>query len=280
VLIERLAVMDWGIPKVLLSDRDKKFLSELWTEMFEKLGVQLTYSTAYRPQTNGQSERTNQTVEIALRFFLAGLGSPTDWPEVLSRIQAALNNAVSASTGLSPNEVIYGFKPNGVLDLVSPLNSLQSTTTTRIDAIDAIAFANMNIKRAYNRRHHPMFLRVGDFAHIKLHKGYEIPTTRMLGRKLSQQFAGPFRITERIGRLAYRLETPSHWRIHPVFSIAQLEPAPNPGSDPCNRLRPNHPPQVYVEGDTEFWKFYEIKRLLDKRVMRKGLGYSVEYLVS
>jgi len=51
--------MDWGIPKVLLSDRDKKFLSELWTEMFEKLGVQLTYSTAYHPQTNGQFERTN-----------------------------------------------------------------------------------------------------------------------------------------------------------------------------------------------------------------------------
>ena len=77
-LLERLWVADWGLPKVILSDRDRKFLSELWTSLFERLGVELFYSTAYHPQTDGQSERTNQTAETMLRFFLATMDDPTE----------------------------------------------------------------------------------------------------------------------------------------------------------------------------------------------------------
>ena len=59
VLLDRLWIADWGLPKVILSDRDRKFLSQLWTGLFERLGADLLYSTAYHPQTDGQSERTN-----------------------------------------------------------------------------------------------------------------------------------------------------------------------------------------------------------------------------
>ncbi len=67
-LLRRLHKLDWGIPKAIISDRDRKFTKELWQTLFEKLGVGLMYSTAYHPQTDGSSERTNQTVEIVLRF--------------------------------------------------------------------------------------------------------------------------------------------------------------------------------------------------------------------
>ena len=67
-LLRRLRKVDWGIPKVIISDRDRKFLSELWSTLFDMLGVKLLYSTAYHPQTDGSLERTNQTIEIALRF--------------------------------------------------------------------------------------------------------------------------------------------------------------------------------------------------------------------
>lgn len=74
-------------------------------------------------------------------------------------------------------------------------------------------------------------MRAGDYAFIRLHRGYDNPSTRLLGRKISQQYAEPFRILERIGRRAYRLELPTHWRIHCVLSVAQssvaqLEPTP------------------------------------------------------
>jgi hypothetical protein len=65
-LLERLQLMDWGIPKAILSDHDPKFLLELWKELFQMLGVKLLYSTVYHPQCDGQSEQTNQTVEIML----------------------------------------------------------------------------------------------------------------------------------------------------------------------------------------------------------------------
>lgn len=85
-LLARLDLIDWGLPGELITDRDPKFLSEFWTALFTKLGVRLLYSTAYHPQTDGSSERTNQTVEIALRFFVHGLLNPLVWPEVLPRI--------------------------------------------------------------------------------------------------------------------------------------------------------------------------------------------------
>ena len=86
-LLNQLALVDWGLPKVILSDRDRKFLGALWTELFKLLGVSLLYSTAYRPQTDGQSERSNQTIEIALRYYLSIL-DPKKWPTVLPRLQA------------------------------------------------------------------------------------------------------------------------------------------------------------------------------------------------
>ena len=84
--LARLDFVDWGLPGELITDRDPKFLTKFWTSLFEKLGVKLLYSTAYYPQTDGSSERTNQTVEIALRFFVHALIDPSKWPQVFPRI--------------------------------------------------------------------------------------------------------------------------------------------------------------------------------------------------
>ena len=86
VFLARLDFVDWGLPGELITDQDPKLLSKFWTSLFEKLGVKLLYSTAYHPQTDGSSERTNQTVEIALRFFVHAFVDPSEWPQVLPRI--------------------------------------------------------------------------------------------------------------------------------------------------------------------------------------------------
>jgi len=113
-LLDRLDLADWGLPKAIISDRDRKFLSDMWTAMFQRLGAKLLYSTAYHPQTDGQSERTNQSVEIALRFLISTLKQPQLWPETLPSLQRGFNN--SSSTGNpTPNEVAYGFTPRNLL---------------------------------------------------------------------------------------------------------------------------------------------------------------------
>lgn len=114
--MNRFNVADWGIPKVIISDRDRKFLSELWTAMFERLSVPLSYSTACHTQTDGSSERRNQIVEIALRFFVHGLKDASQWPSVLPKIQALSNNSRATSIGgKTPNEITLGFTFEGVL---------------------------------------------------------------------------------------------------------------------------------------------------------------------
>ena len=114
---------------------------------------------------------------------------------------------------------------------------------------------------------------------LKLHKGYSIPSSVGVTKKLTQQYVGPFQIVERVGWLAYRLEVPSDWRIHPVFSVAQLKPAPSPSENPFHRPRPQQPPSVFVESDTEKAKFFEIDRLLNKRTVKKGKGLAIKYIV-
>ena len=78
--LARLDLINGGLQGELITDHDPKFLSRFWKALFKKLGVKLLYSTAYYPQTDGSSERTNQTVKIVLRFFVHALDSPSFWP--------------------------------------------------------------------------------------------------------------------------------------------------------------------------------------------------------
>lgn len=277
-LLDRLAIGDWGTPKALLSDRDPKFLSDLWKAIFEKLDVKLLYSTAYHPQTDGTTERMNQTAEIGLRFYLHTLLKPSAWPSVLPRLQALLNNSQSSATTKAPNEISYGFALNKPIDLLSS-SLLPNQVQARIEAADAISFAQVYQKFHYDRRHQPMYFRVGDKVLLRLHKGYSIPQPVGMTKeaKLGQQYVGPFDIVARIGKQAYRLDIPGYWRVHPVFSIAQLEPWP--GTDLFDRPLPAEPASVFVEGDTAEWKSYEVESLLNKRIRRRGKGESIDYLV-
>ena len=119
LLLDRLSLMFWGLPRAILSDRDRRFVGQLWQGIFDKLSVSLLYSTSYHPQTDGMSERTNQTVEIALRYYLSILPDMYRWPTVLPRLSHALCNSKNfSSTGKTPTQVLYGFKTREPLDFL------------------------------------------------------------------------------------------------------------------------------------------------------------------
>jgi hypothetical protein len=205
-LIERLWIADWGMPKVIISDRDPKFLSALWTQLFTRLGVSLFYSTAYHPQTDGASERTNQQVETAMRYYFATLLDIKKWSRSLGQIQAAFNNSIGP-TGKTPNEIVYGFTPNFAPRLATDAQEID-IPLARIEVADALDLIALRDKAYYDRRHTPMFLKVGEWALLRLHKGYNIPA--VTNKKIGQQYAGPFKVIERVGRLAYRLAIPEY----------------------------------------------------------------------
>ena len=304
-LLDRLLLLGWGIPWATISDRDRRFMGQLWEEIFRLLKVDLLYSTAWHPQTDGMSERSNQTAEIALRYFIELMDNR--WPKSLPQLSSVLNNSTKYSTTrLAPSEILFGFKVKEPLDLLGkdtdhaeealPKQAIQSNNQalvrsealgnqgvpsaftvdyrpTHIDAQDAIDFASMKMKQYYDMHHQPIFFNVGDLVKLRLHRGYKVPG---VSSKFGQQFIGPFKVIERIGRLAYRLQLPSNMRVHNVVSVAHLEPTTDPASDPYER-RPLHPPtQAIVVDDDK-----EIDRLLRKRVRRIGRSKTklAEYLV-
>ena len=274
VLLNMLA--DWGIPVAIISDRDPKFCSDMWQSLFQRLGTKLLMTSAYHPQADGQSERTNQTVEIALRFFLANGG--TDWPNFLPQLRSQLNNSVSSPTGLSPNQVIYGFRVREGLDLgqdTEPTSEFEKTRDVyRQEAADAIAWASEQMKARYDKGHLPLHLNPGDLVYMSLHKNRPAPKSKW--QKLGAQRIGPFPVIEAVGQQAYRLELPPDYsRIHPVLSIEHLEPAPE-GHDPYERPTPDHPGPVDNADDQ-----YEVSRILRRRPVRRGRygPRQVEYLV-
>ncbi|RDL33672.1 uncharacterized protein BP5553_08040 [Venustampulla echinocandica] len=260
-LIDRLLLLLWGMPSAIISDRDPKFLGELWQSIFLRMHTRLLFTTAYHPSADGASERSNQTIEIALRYYLTTLDDITKWPEVLPRLSAALSNSTSRGTGQPSTVVLYGSRIQEPLDVVArqlidigeddiaphehdaehqtafPIEpaTIANYRPSHIDAHDAIMLAAMTMKRQYDAHHKPMFFKPGEFVALRLHRGYCVPGLKERNIKIEQQFAGPFKIIERVGRLAYRIELPPTMKIHPVISIAHLEPAPNPADDPFMR---------------------------------------------
>lgn len=114
---------------------------------------------------------------------------------------------------------------------------------------------------------------------LRLHKGYSISSSVSVSKKLTQQYVGPFHVLEKVGRLAYKLEVFLNWRIHPVFLMAQLEPALSSIDDPFHCLRPHILSAVFVDDDTNVTKSFNVDRLLNKRTVKKGKDRMVEYLV-
>lgn len=185
VVIIALFKRDWGIPKAFISNRDPRFMLSFWRAIFKKLKVDILTSTVYYPQTDGQSERTNQTVEIALRYYL--LKPDVNWVDVLPFISAVLNNSVNFTTGFAPNELAYGFRVNDNLNLLEdlPVEDYKRLRQVKRDAADeAIAFANAVSKLRYNKKHTALNLGEGDYIYLTLYHGYKIPG--LTNRKLSQ----------------------------------------------------------------------------------------------
>ena len=106
-----------------------------------------------------------------------------------------------------------------------------------------------------------------------------MPASALIKKVLDQQYVGPFNVVKKVGSQAYQLAIPTYWHIHPVFTIATLEPAPFPNKDPYNRPRLDHPESVFVEGDTDENQSYRVERLINRRVIRRGRGFSTKYLV-
>jgi hypothetical protein len=123
----------FGLPQAITCDRDKLFISKFWTELFKKIDIQLRMSTAYHPETDGSSERSNKTVIEALRHYVNVRQS--DWADHLIHVETVMNNSVNATTSKTPTELLYG---TSIRLFPSPMDKTSINVPAVADYIDKI----------------------------------------------------------------------------------------------------------------------------------------------
>src|SRR5438045_6916371 len=151
------------------------------------------------PTTPKPMDRASGLIRLLnLHYGTSTLENPAEWPQCLLQIQSVLNN-LKTLTGRTPNEIVYGFTPNFMINYTTDPDI--DLPAAQIDAADALDLATMNMKYHYDCHHTAMFLAPGDWALLRLHKGYNLPSE--YDPKLSQQYACPFKILCKFCCLAY-----------------------------------------------------------------------------
>ncbi|KAK1406152.1 hypothetical protein QVD17_41439 [Tagetes erecta] len=216
-----------GVPVSIVSDRDTRFTSRFWRKFHENMGTKLHISTAYHPQTNGQSERTIQTLEDMLRACVLDFGG--SWEEYLPLAEFSYNNSYHSSIKETPFEALYGRRCRtpvcwgeiGQRELSS--KEMVRSTEEKIEQIRARLRAAQDRQKAYaNKRRRPVEFQVGDYVLLKVSPWKGVIRFRKCG-KLSPRFIGPFKIVDRVGKVAYRLELPEELsKLHNTFHVSQL----------------------------------------------------------
>ncbi|KAJ9558488.1 hypothetical protein OSB04_013102 [Centaurea solstitialis] len=216
-----------GVPVSIVSDRDTRFTSRFWERFQKETGTKLHFSTAFHPQTGGQSERTIQTLEDMLQACVLDFGG--SWDRYLPLAEFSYNNSFHASIGMPPFEMLYGRKCRTPIcwgevgRRVLGSTEIVLKTTELVQMIrERLATAQSRQKSYADRRRSDLEFRVGDYVLLKVSPWKGVIRFRKRG-KLGPHFIGPYKIIARAGKVAYRLELPDELKlIHNTFHVSQL----------------------------------------------------------
>jgi transposase InsO family protein len=215
-----------GIPKKIISDRGTQFTSHFWQQLHEALGTHLKFSSAYHPQTDGQTERTNQILEDMLRA--CALQDQLGWDKRLPYAEFSYNNSYQASLKMSLFEALYGRNCRTPLHWDQPGERQVFGPDILLEAEENIKMVRENLKAAQSRqrsyadiRRRELSFEVGYYVYLKVSP---IRGTKRFGvkGKLAPQYIGPYQIQARRGEVAYQLSLSENLSaVHDVFHVSQ-----------------------------------------------------------
>jgi len=232
-----------GLPTTIVSDRGSQFVSAFWTELCSRLKITALLSSAYHPETDGQTENANAAMEQVLRAYTSY--AQDDWVDWLPMAQFEANNTVSESTQASPFLICYGQNPRMGFE---PPTAVSRPYRQRLDAAAAdrmvdkmkdivdlireeLTWTQALHQEYANRTRQPApAYQIGDRVWLDARN----LRTQRRSKKLDWKNVGPYKISAVVSSHAYKLELPELMRIHPVFHV--------------NLLRPAEPDNAYLPG--------------------------------
>nr|CAE04776.3 OSJNBb0115I21.3 [Oryza sativa Japonica Group] len=217
-----------GVPKKIVSDRGSQFTSNFWKKLQEEMGSKLNFSTAYHPQTDGQTERVNQILEDMLRACALDFGG--SWDKNLPYAEFSYNNSYQASLQMAPYEALYGRKCRTPL-LWDQTGERQVFGTDILrEAEEKVKVIQERLRVAQSRhksyadnRRRDLSFEEGDYVYLRVTPLRGVHRFHTKG-KLAPRFVGPYKIVSRRGEVAYQLELPQSLAgVHNVFHVSQLK---------------------------------------------------------
>ncbi|SGY26736.1 BQ5605_C018g08765 [Microbotryum silenes-dioicae] len=271
----------FGMPRVLISDRDKLFTSEFWKAYMDRMGTKLAMSTAFHPQTDGRSERTNRTVIQVLQTLVNR--RQNDWANHIATVEFIINSSLNKSTGKTPFEVVLGFNPeltpiaprdgSTVLQAVEAIVDKRETAVA--EARDNLAIAKIRQAEQSNRRRKvdPVFA-VGDKVlvdsqdrRLRYKADGEARSTKFFPR-----FDGPYEVlAARPETSNYKLKLNPGDKTHNVFHVSKLRRWVANDGEAFPGRHAAEPAAIIVQGNEE----WEVEHIVDE----KGKGKRKKFLV-
>lgn len=262
VLYER--VFSWvGLPECIVGDCDSRLKARRIKGVMSAIAVKMFHSTAYHPETDGQTENFHKTFLAMLRSFVSK--HQTDWEELIPSLLYAYHNTTHSATGYSPHQLLFGWSPR---DLRNPMLALSQHDNVDIDAWlkqrshmlaegqHAIEQARKAMIQAHKAPANAPVFKEGDIVKISAQFLRVRPVDKQV-RKLLPKFVGPFTISEVVGPNAYRIKLPEVYsRIHDVINVSYLRPY-FPDAD--REFEPSMPP-IELHPD-----FNPVIQVLDRR---------------
>ena len=260
-----------GLPNEVISDRGSQFVSNFWKRLLELLDIKQCLSSAYHPQSDGQSERANQVLQQYLRCFISY--NQDNWTQLLPLAEFTINNTLSVSTGFTPFYVNYGQHPR--FEVLTPENSEVPAVEERLNMLKEVHDdLKENLEKAVSdqkkfadrRRKSTLKLKAGDQVWLDARN----IVRRGRCAKLDYKRLGPFPVRREINPVAYELELPLSLRIHPVFHTSLLEKVK---FNKFSGRQHAQPPPIQVDEEEE----YMVEEILDSRIAHGRLEYFVDW---
>ncbi len=261
LFLHHVLLRGYGLPRNLISDRDPRFMSVFWQELMRLLGTKHKPSTAFHPQTDGQTEIYNRIIQEVLRNYVSSL--QTDWSELLPFATFAINNTPHSIIKETPFFVLHGFHPRTPLTWVKPEPTKVPSLTEWFEKQKlCIQKTKDFLLAAYNKFLHKTA--VTKFIPFKVGEMVLLSTKNLKfkygTKKLHPRFCGPFKVTRVIRDVAFELDLPAEMgKVHNVFHGSLLKHFVQ------HDRHPLPPPPLLFDDD----EFFEVDYVLKHRPVRK-----------